>query len=392
MVVVAHLADFDNEWVSEMAGKLREQYPALIESGRFHALHAPEELYPLLEVCPPFCAYKDDEKRVRWRSKQNIDYAFLMYYSVPLAPYYLQIEDDLQFAQQWVSKIVEFLALNYPASYLSADENAPWRVIDFSQLGFIGKMFQSNELIRMAQMLLLFYDQMPCDLLLGLWAKAMTQGKQIAYFKKHPSLFQHVGIFRTLGGYQTLQEKQFGRLLFDNPGATVLTTLTVVPSFDAKFAYFPHGEPENRKDVCDYEADAKLKASKTKICWFWAKSLMENQHLTLVFDLPVSIKAFLLDFGTENHPLDKLASGVVEVAAQAKGSKADVEALDRLEWCGDFQKVVNIAKEDQMIYWEKGASIPPELPITRPVRCLRITVTADQQEWMIIKQIQVRSL
>ena len=37
-----------------------------------------QEFYPPLEVCPPDCNYKDEPKRVKWRSKQNVDYAFLM--------------------------------------------------------------------------------------------------------------------------------------------------------------------------------------------------------------------------------------------------------------------------------------------------------------------------
>jgi len=38
-----------------------------------------------------------------------------------------------------------YLTSSFPPTYRSK-ENAPWRLIDFSQLGFIGKMFQSNEL------------------------------------------------------------------------------------------------------------------------------------------------------------------------------------------------------------------------------------------------------
>ena len=100
-----------------------------------------------------------------------------MYYAAPLSPYYLQIEDDINFAQNWISRIVTYIGEQYPVGFLSK-ENAPWRMIDFSQLGFIGKAFQSNELTRMAQFLLLFYDQMPCDLLVGDWMVSMTQGRK----------------------------------------------------------------------------------------------------------------------------------------------------------------------------------------------------------------------
>ncbi|CAJ1331125.1 unnamed protein product, partial [Effrenium voratum] len=74
------------------------------------------------------------------------------------------------------------------------------------------------------------------------------------YWKSHSSLFQHVGIFRSLGGFQALQEKKFGKLLFDNPEANLSRTLTVVPTYDVKFLYFSGGEPEGRMDTCDFSA------------------------------------------------------------------------------------------------------------------------------------------
>merc|ERR1711972_1228394 len=104
-----------------------------------------------------------------------------MYYSAPLARYYLQMEDDISFASNWVSKMTSYLGSTWPTTQ-KTKENTPWRIIDFSQLGFIGKLFQSNELTRMAQFLLLYYDQMPCDLLLGEWMKSMGQPKRIEYF------------------------------------------------------------------------------------------------------------------------------------------------------------------------------------------------------------------
>merc|ERR1719191_2344928 len=144
----------------------------------------------------------------------------------------------------------DFINREFSPGFLSR-ENAPWRLIDFSELGFIGKMFQSNELIRMAQFLLLFYDQMPCDLLLGQWMVSMTQPKRINYWKAHPSLFQHVGVFRSLGGFQPLQERKFGKLLFDNPRGMVYSNMTIVPTYEARFTYWPGGDEDTRNDQCD---------------------------------------------------------------------------------------------------------------------------------------------
>merc|ERR1712224_667330 len=155
-----------------------------------------------------------------------------------------------------------------------------------------------NELYRMAQYLLLFYDQMPCDLLLGEWMKSMTQGKRIAYWKQRQSLFQHVGVFRSLGGFQPLQENKFGSRLFDNPGGSVFTNMTAVPTFDAKFAYWPgsKGPEDTRNDECDFKTKAKQKR-----CWFWAKTVEAGDYVTLVFDSEINMKAALVEFGAEKH-------------------------------------------------------------------------------------------
>ena len=336
------------------------------------SLHLFQELYPPLDLCPPHCNYKDEAKRVKWRSKQNVDYAFLMYYAASLAPYYLQLEDDLNFASNWISKITGFLTSSFPPSYVSK-ENAPWRLIDFSQLGFIGKMFQSDELTRLAQFLLLFYDQMPCDILLAQWVLSMTQGKKIEYWKSHSSLFQHVGIFRSLGGFQTLQEKKFGKgTIFDNPPGELARNLTIVPTYDLRFIYWPGGEPSNRNDNCDFSASPQKQ--KVKRCWLWAKDVRRGQQINLVFQAAISLKALLVEFGNPAHPKDLLLDGMIQVAD---------------ENCGTYHDAIPV-RADSLLYWEEGASQPAHLPILK-VKCLRILALKEQLEWLIVSQIQIRS-
>ena len=377
VVIVAHFADFDVAWVNQTAGKLQEQYHDLISAGRFHGLHAKEEFYPPLDICPPACTYKDNSKRVRWRSKQNIDYAFLMYYSATLAPYYLQIEDDINFANGWIGKITEFVTSSYPPTYKSK-ENAPWRMIDFSQLGFIGKFFQSNELTRLAQFLLLFYDQMPCDILINQWMMAMTQGKKIEYFKNHGSLFQHVGVFRSLGeGFQVLQDTKFGKTLWDNPEANISKNLTIVPTYDTKFLYFPGGEPAKRKDVCDFSASPKQKSG-VKRCWLWASHVQAGQHVTLSFKTGITVKALLFEFGSDFYPKDLLGNGMIQVASSTTYGTGT---------CTKFHDVLPV-KGERALYWEEGVSDPPKMPVS-PVSCIRILVLQSQLEWVNFWSVQV---
>jgi len=375
VVIVVHLADWNKTWVNSVSNILSTDYKMLVDDGQFHILHAPEEWYPPIEICPPACTYNDEPTRVKWRSKQNLDYAFLMHYSIPLAPYYLQIEDDLGFANGWVGKIDDFREKSYPPTFRNKD-GAPWRLIDFSQLGFIGKLFQADELFSMAQFLLLFYDQMPCDLLLGNWMESVNQKKRIDYWRKHPSLFMHLGVFRTLGGFQPLQERKFGKLLFSNPAAQFGGTMTTIPSYEAKFIYFPGGDPARRNDQCDYTKSPAHHKVKQHRCWFWATEIKAGDYLEFVFsDLDgTAIKGLLLEQGHPHHPKDVFDQAEVAVAGQS---------------CTEFFTILKLEPTTNLYYWEAGVSDPPELPFSK-VKCVRVTALQAQDHDAVLQQLQIR--
>jgi alpha-1,3-mannosylglycoprotein beta-1,4-N-acetylglucosaminyltransferase A/B len=77
--------------------------------------------------------------KLTWRSKQSLDFSFLMMYAKSRGTFYVQLEDDVLTKKGFVS-IMKHFALEK-----IADKQA-WFVIDFCQLGFIGKMFKSVEL------------------------------------------------------------------------------------------------------------------------------------------------------------------------------------------------------------------------------------------------------
>lgn len=74
----------------------------------------------------------DPIERVRWRTKQNLDFAFLMMYAQPKGTFYVQLEDDILAKKNFVS-IMKNFALQKIAN------KEPWFVLEFCQLGFIGK-------------------------------------------------------------------------------------------------------------------------------------------------------------------------------------------------------------------------------------------------------------
>ncbi len=101
-----------------------------MESGLIDIISPPISFYPDFEKLPP--TLSDPVERVRWRSKQSLDFAFLMMYSYPKGMFYIQLEDDILARPNYLS-IMKNVALTKVAN------NQRWFVLDFCQLGFIGK-------------------------------------------------------------------------------------------------------------------------------------------------------------------------------------------------------------------------------------------------------------
>lgn len=98
----------------------------------------------LIEIIAPMAAYYPDwntlrltlgdtRERVKWRSKQNLDFAFLMMYAQPRGMFYIQLEDDILVKPQFVTTM-KTIALERIAN------KKQWFVLDFCQLGFIGTL------------------------------------------------------------------------------------------------------------------------------------------------------------------------------------------------------------------------------------------------------------
>jgi len=133
-----------------------------------------------------------------------MDYVFLIWYSAPFAKYYLQLEDDISFVQDWASKLLGHIQI---VPNITKDGNTPWRVIDFTGVGGLGKLIQSDVAVRLAQYLLLMYDQLPFEALLNRWMRAMTQGKFMDEFLKGGGkLLNHEGLVDSYMGRPHVNE------------------------------------------------------------------------------------------------------------------------------------------------------------------------------------------
>jgi len=188
-----------------------------------------------------------------------------------------------------------------------------------------------------------------------------------------------------------LQERAFGKLVFNNPKASIVWDFTIVPTYEGKFAYVPGGELPSRNDVCDFKA-SKAHKGKIKRCWFWAKTpITAGQHLTLVFEKPIQLKGVFVEFGNHIHTTDLPVDGSLQVADNADPRTPEVVPMGTGTdaHCGKFFKILEVHKQT-MVYWEEKVSTPGVLPMPQ-VRCLRIVAGQKEENWILVYQIQIKS-
>nr|CAD7398394.1 unnamed protein product [Timema poppensis] len=199
---VVYFSQVDQDYVLQVAKQIEEQFQPQVESGLIEVISPPVSYYPDMESLQQTLG--DPPERVRWRTKQNLDFAFLMMYAQPKATFYVQLEDDILAKKNFIS-----IMKNYALQKIA--EKSPWFVLEFCQLGFIGKMFKCVELPWLVQFFLMFYNDKPVDWLLDhlISTKICSLDKDSKHCKKaksqlwihyKPSLFQHIGTHSSLKG------------------------------------------------------------------------------------------------------------------------------------------------------------------------------------------------
>ena len=86
-----------------------------------------------------------------------------------------------------------------------------WILLEFSHLGFIGKLFKTTDIPSIIEFIVMFYKDKPIDWLLDHYvfvkvcnmdkdAKHCQRQKESVRIRFKPSLFQHVGTHSSLKG------------------------------------------------------------------------------------------------------------------------------------------------------------------------------------------------
>ncbi|KAM9343893.1 alpha-1,3-mannosyl-glycoprotein 4-beta-N-acetylglucosaminyltransferase C isoform 2-T2 [Pholidichthys leucotaenia] len=283
--------------------------------------------------------FNDAADRVTFRSKQNLDYAFLIHYSAGLGRYYLQLEDDISSAENFFTTIKKRIEEQ-------ETKKTTWATLEFSALGYIGKLYKSAHLPLLARFLFLFYQEMPCDWLMSHFREVMTQRDSILF---KPSLFQHMGTFSSFRGtYNKLKDKDFEDG-YTNPSAEVYSNISTYQKHFPKLAW-EAGEG-----------------------FFWGRSPKKGHCLTVVFTNPAMVTGILVETGSLGK--DLLESAEVELGH-------DVITTGSEKSCKEFLSVG--ATENgrfEMLNVDKKFSSASS--------CLRIQVTAAQKDWVIIRRIRI---
>ncbi|XP_077309726.1 alpha-1,3-mannosyl-glycoprotein 4-beta-N-acetylglucosaminyltransferase C-like isoform X2 [Lithobates pipiens] len=340
VVVVVYLANTIYSINTEVATDLANHFPSEIAAGQLLVISSYSNAYPTLEGLKR--NYNDPPERVKFRSKQNVDYAFLVNFCGNLSQFYLQLEDDVTCSMNFLTSIK-----SYVTQYLT-----PWTTITFSSLGYIGKLYHSVDLPKLARFLLIFYDEMPCDWLLDLFYKSKAQNEIIQY---KPSLFQHIGQFSSFkGNKNNLKDKEFmevGETYGDHPLAFCSTSI---------------------KAFEDHTPD--------RVCFsgpsfFWGVEIKAGDHFTMTFVNSTNIKKLRIITGSSEHPEDTLKSGYVQFGRHRILGHEHItcEAFKKI---GDFQNGTFFLDN---IDRTAGGSVD----------CLKIQVSAAQAEWMIIRKIGI---
>uniref|UniRef100_A0A6Q2YTS2 Alpha-1,3-mannosyl-glycoprotein 4-beta-N-acetylglucosaminyltransferase A n=1 Tax=Esox lucius TaxID=8010 RepID=A0A6Q2YTS2_ESOLU len=345
-VIIVFVGETDTDYV----------HGVVLSSGLLEVISPPSSYYPDLKDLKE--TFGDSRERVRWRTKQNLDYSFLMMYAVRKGVYYVQMEDDI------VAKPNYFATMKNFALQLSSED---WMILEFSQLGFIGKMFQAPDLNLIVEFIFMFYKEKPIDWLLDhiLWVKVCNPEKDAKHCERQksslrvrfrPSLFQHVGLHSSLAGkIQKLTDKDFLKPLLHkihvNPPAEVSTSLKVYQGHTLEKTYL--GED-----------------------FFWAINPTAGDYILFKFDRPVSIERFLFRSGNQEHPGDRIENTTVEILPFSVRPQRSVNT--GATFCQHRGNVQS---------FEKGVAEGAVDISFNPVVALRLSVVKDSAVWAILSEV-----
>ncbi|XP_030594716.1 alpha-1,3-mannosyl-glycoprotein 4-beta-N-acetylglucosaminyltransferase B isoform X2 [Archocentrus centrarchus] len=361
LVIIVFVAETNSDYVNSVAETIKKNFPKEVQSGLLEVISPSQYYYPNFTTLKE--TFGDSKERVKWRTKQNLDFSFLMLYAQDKGIFYVQLEDDVVAKSSYYDDM---------KAYATKEDSKPWLYLEFSQLGFIGKMFRTRDLPMIAEFFLMFHRDKPIDWLLDhiLWVKACNperDGKhceqQKATLKQRykPSLFQHVGLHSSLPGkLQHLKDKDFGK----------------------QTLHKAHNNPtaEVRSSLKHYQEHSLERAYKGQD-FFWAITPVEGDYILFNFFQPIHTSGYLFRSGNIETSGDKFFNTTVEVLPSNE--------LTRDKPIGPRYR----KSEDGFIIvgeFENGVAEGEIDAALQPVSALRLVIHSDSDVWALLSEILIK--
>jgi len=132
------IAETDRKVVQNLVEEITSKFKEETNSGYIEIISPHKDFYP--DFTNISSTFNDSKERVIWRTKQNLDYIYMMsyIYSYYDVKYYIQMEDDIIAKNSYILAIDLFIEYSVQKS---------WFILEFSTLGFIGKLIKKEDLL-----------------------------------------------------------------------------------------------------------------------------------------------------------------------------------------------------------------------------------------------------
>ncbi|XP_035205351.1 alpha-1,3-mannosyl-glycoprotein 4-beta-N-acetylglucosaminyltransferase C-like [Stegodyphus dumicola] len=346
VIILVLFADSDAQLRTKRAKETALQFSDSVGSGLLLLVQLLPEYYPESKITRR--TFNDSMDRIKWRSKQVLDFAFLLNCSQNLSKYFLILEDDIIATKDYVSAIQKFV---------NSKSNNDWVSLTFSGFYIIGRLFRTEDLKKLSNFLLMFHLEKPVDLLIMQYLDLLVPSTEYVT-RRIPGLFQHIGLFSSLDGkVQKAKDRSFSSsprvFNFENPPADVVTTLKVYKKHYPESCYYPSNK------------------------FFWGSAPKVNDTFDVILRKSTKIKRIFINSGHKSHPEDVIKYAELQISPYYENM-----ITDRKAHCKEFRAVA---------VFEKGKVDVSSNFTSRleQVQCLRIEFTKKQTNWIIINEISI---
>ncbi|CAG0901513.1 unnamed protein product [Cyprideis torosa] len=365
-LIVVMIGEINAPAVEAVYGEIAENFRDHLDSGLIDVIAPSPGFYPNMSSLP--VTLDDPRPRFEWRTKQNLDFAFLMMYASQKGTYYVQLEDDIIATKDFVTTMKR--------SALSTVKRHPnWIVLEFCTLGFVGKLFHAKAVQRFAAFILIFFQLKPVDWLLPNFMessvcaldatpKVCRKARSEVWITFKPSLFQHVGMHSSLKGkIQKLKDKNFKSTRF-------------TPHTNNPPVRFLHTDIKSHKTYT-------LERAYSGKSFFWGLEPQAGDEIIFEFADKVNLTKYLIRTGNDEHPQDLLLNTTVEVLPAASATVSHSTG-------GNSTQSTKAADEPYVVIGStdhRGLAEGRVPNSVNPIAKLRLKVHQRSHKWAIISEI-----